>query len=395
MLTDNEIKSTNRGSSVSYCAVAVLWIDWYAYHISRFAGLCQHPRLSNRVAGIEMVGGVGVHQGLKFREPVPKGMPVTTLFPEGSWGALSKWKIAQAVWSELNRLNPQTVLVPGYYNVPALASALWARLKRRRSVLMTESTEDDHQRIWWREFAKSLIIRGLFQWAIAGGEAHLRYLKRLGFPVERVGRFYDVVDNEFFWNRAQSERLRHRAYEVGLPERFFLYVGRLAEEKNISKLLAAYQGYRERGGTWSLVLVGGGPEETKLKEVANRSEFRHDIHFEGLKTSGELAPYYAFASCFVLPSIREPWGLVVNEAMAAGLPVIVSTACGSAEDLVITGENGFVFDPHSVSELEQCLTRVTSLSAGEWRAMASASAARIAQYSPAAWAEEVARVAGL
>lgn len=395
MLIDEQINTPESTAMSTSCAVAVLWIDWYAYHVSRFQGLCNHPRLKNRVAGLEMVGGVGVHQGLKFREPIPGDLRVSTLFPDSNWGTLSHWQIARAVWSELNRLNPETVLVPGYYNIPALASAIWARVKRRRSVLMTESTEDDHQRVWWRELFKRCLIGGLFDWAIAGGAAHRRYLTRLGFPSNRIGRFYDVVDNEFFANRAQAERLRHRAYDVGLPEHYFLYVGRLAEEKNVKGLLAAYTEYRKTGGQWSLVVVGGGPEEQRLREAADSSGFAQDIYFEGLKTSSELAPYYAFAGCFVLPSTREPWGLVVNEAMAAGLPVIVSKACGSAEDLVVPGENGLVFDPTAPAELSRCLSHIGALSPAEWRRMSAQATSHVAQYSPDAWAEEVARIAGL
>src|SRR5260370_286081 len=79
--------------------------------------------------------------------------------------------------------------------------------------------------------------------------------------------------------------------------------------------------------------------------------YEEDMHFEGIKKAEEIAVYYAFANCFVLPSVREPWGLVVNEAMAAGLPVIVSHRCGCAEDLVIHNRNGYVFDPEDVDHL--------------------------------------------
>lgn len=394
LITESE-HSTLEAAPAGICTTAVLWIDWYAYHVSRFQALCDHPRLKGSVAGIEMVGGTGVHAGLKFREEIPAELPVTTLFPEGDWASISPWKIASAIWHLLNRLNPSTVLVPGYYNIPALATAVWARLKGRRSVLMAESTEADHRRVWWKELLKKALVRSLFSSVICGGRAHRRYLERLGFQSDRIARFYDVVDNKFFWNRAQTERVRHRAHELGLHERYFLFVGRLAEEKNVTGLLEAYQHYREAGGSWSLVIVGGGPQAGMLRERAARSPFAGDIRFEGLKTSQELSPYYAFAGCFVLPSTREPWGLVVNEAMAAGLPVIVSAACGCAEDLVVNGENGYLFEPHSACQLIDSLHTVSALSPAEWKAMGENSARMIAQYSPEAWAEEVARITGV
>ncbi len=379
--------------SSSSCQVAVLWIDWYAYHLSRFQALCEHPELKGAVAGLEMVGGTGVHTGLKFREAIPESMPVTTIFPNSDWGRISKWKLASAIWKHLNRLNPSAVLIPGYYNVPALAAALWSKLKRRRTILMTESTEADHHRTWWRELSKQILICSLFDWAIAGGRAHRRYLEKLGFCPERIARFYDIVDNNFFRNRAQADRLRYRAHDFGLPDRFFLFVGRLAEEKNVEGLLTAYLNYRRSGGTKSLVLVGGGPLEARLRQLASKSAFSADIYFEGLKNSKELSPYYAFADCFVLPSTREPWGLVVNEAMAAGLPVLVSKACGCAEDLVIEGGNGFLFDPANLHQLAARLHAVESLTLGELRAMGRRSSEIVSHYSPEAWAGEVARIA--
>ena len=178
--------------------VVVIWIDWYAYHVARFQGLTQNPDLSGQVAGIEMVGGIGVHAGLKFRENLPAALPVETLFPENSWQEVKGLKTAVAVWKQLNRRNPQVVLVPGYYTAPGLAAALWGKLKRRRTVLMTESTEADHERSAFKEALKSWLIRFLFDWAVAGGTPHRRYLERLGFRPDRIAGFYDVVDNDFF-----------------------------------------------------------------------------------------------------------------------------------------------------------------------------------------------------
>src|SRR5206468_3929765 len=116
-------------------------------------------------------------------------------------------------------------------------------------------------------------------------------------------------------------------------------------EKNLSRLIRAYHLYREQDTVepWDLVLVGGGPEEISLRRQVNESALK-GVWFAGTRQIDDLPIYYALAKCFVLPSVSEPWGLVVNEAMASGLPVLVSDRCGSAE-LVQNGNNGFVFDP--------------------------------------------------
>jgi glycosyltransferase involved in cell wall biosynthesis len=296
------------------------------------------------------------------------------------------------VWVALNALNPQTVLVPGYYTLAGLATAVWSKLHGRRSVLMTESTEGDHHRSWWKELPKRIVLRTLFDWAIAGGAPHRRYLLRLGFRADRIGRFYDVVDNEFFACNSRSLRSYATAEDFGLPSSYFLYVGRLAEEKNVAGLLRSYMQYRLLGGCWPLVLVGDGPERPRLEQISQQSNYASDIRFEGLRHSADLAQYYAFAGCFVLPSKREPWGLVVNEAMASGLPVIVSNRCGCAEELVRGGENGFVFNSDNDQELTGRLLAIAELTPERRGAMGARSFEIVSEFSLESWAAEVARI---
>jgi len=375
-----------------HTAVAVIWIDWYPYHVARFIGLRSAPELAGNVTGIELVGGIGVHAGLKFREELPDDLPVLTLMPDADWQRAGQLRLARKLWKTLSKVDPQVVLVPGYYTLPAIAAALWAKLHRRQSVLMTESTAGDHIRVWWKEKAKALLIRTLFDWAVAGGTAHRRYLEELGFPMDRVMRFYDVVDNSYFHRKA-SELRRRSASEFSLPPGYFLYVGRLSEEKNVDGLLAEWIRYREGGGTWPLVIVGNGPASRELQQQASLSAFAPDIHFAGHKGLSELPTFYAFARCFVLPSTREPWGLVVNEAMAAGLPVIVSSRCGCAEDLVDPAKNGFVFNPAVPGDLGQCLCKMEDAAPRELARMGTRSEEIIGRYSPRAFGEEVAAIA--
>ena len=379
-------------SPAGRCRVVVIWIDWYAYHVARFAGLAENPELTGAVVGIELVGGIGVHAGLRFREDLPEGLRVETLFPEGNWKETGQLRIASALWQRLDALDPEVVLVPGYYTLPGIAAALWARLHGRKSVLMTESTREDHHRSTLREGAKSLLVRALFNWAVAGGSRHRSYLAALGFPAGRVAGFYDVVDNEGLARRADELRRTGRP-PVTSSSPYFLYVGRLAPEKNLSGLLDAYFEYRAQGGRWALVLVGDGPERGTLRGRAESSGWAAEVHFAGHKGSADLPRYYASAGCFVLPSTREPWGLVVNEAMACGLPVIVSARCGCADDLVAGGSNGFVFDPASSDELVRSLAAIEALNDQQWLQMSERSVERIRGYSPAHFGEQIALIA--
>ncbi len=382
-----------QASKHSTCRVAVIWIDWYPYHVARFRGLDSAPGLQSKVVGIELVGGMGVHTGLKFREDLPVDIAVTTLQPNTSWREVNKGRLALQVWRHLSERNPEVVLVPGYYTLPAIAAALWARLHGRISVLMMESTAGDHPRNWWKELPKRLALRLLFSWAVTGGKAHVAYLRQLGFPANRIVGSYDVVDNAMFREGTRALRVGMTPLaEANAESPSFLFVGRLSEEKNVSGLLAAWRQYREHGGMWPLVLCGDGPERNVLQREANASGYGAEVRFAGLKSLRELLPFYAHAGCFILPSTREPWGLVVNEAMAAGLPVLVSQHCGCVPDLVDQGRNGFCFDPLDIDELTKLLHRMEQMAETQRVAMGRASEEIVSRYSPEGFGASIARI---
>lgn len=371
----------------------VIWIDWYAYHVSRLRALVQHESFQSGVTGIELVGGCGVHEGLKFREDDRAGLPIMSLFPTADWKKMGKIKLARAVWRKLDELSPSSVLVPGLYTIPGFAAALWAKRNGKRSVLMSETTYGDSVRVWWKEVPKSLLTRALFDCGIAGGKPHVRYLRKLGLPADRIAQCYDVVDNHFYEEGAAEAR-RHpelRA-EIGLPKDYFLYVGRLAPEKNVSKLLSAFASYVQAGGQWELVLIGDGPERARLERECKALGIANLVQFGGLKKTSEISPYYAFAGCFVLPSTREPWGLVANEAMASSLPVIISERCGCAEDLVENGANGYRFDPTNQDELTSRLLAMSAATESETASMGQRSWEIIQNFSLRRWADEVASI---
>jgi glycosyltransferase involved in cell wall biosynthesis len=212
------------------------------------------------------------------------------------------------------------------------------------TLFWTESTAFDSQRHWLQEKIKSRLVRQ-FDGALAAGAVHAEYMVSLGMAQERVAVVGGCVDNQFF---------AFRAVRPAAAQPYFLYVGRFVPQKNLPMLLEAYRRYRKTcKDAWELVLVGAGPEEVRLRGIEG-------VRLDGLKQVNELPASYAGAGCFVLPSLSEPWGLVVNEAMASGLPVLVSRRCGCATDLVREGENGFLFDPARPEELARLMEMVAT-----------------------------------
>jgi glycosyltransferase involved in cell wall biosynthesis len=374
------------------CRAVVIWIDWYSYHVARFKGLQAAFGTNGEVYGIELIGGAGVHKGYNFREGV-QGLPVETLCATKGWHEANKVALSIALVRRLSKLSPKLVLIPGYYTLPAIAAAIWCKTTGRISVLMTETTAADHVRKGWREKLKSLLIRSLFDWAVTGGEAHDRYLLQLGFSQQRIAHFYDVVGNKHIQESVSDIRLNSCPAQHRLPDHYFLFVGRLAPEKNVTGLLDAWLAYREGGGHWSLVIAGDGPDGPALKQRIKASVHKTHVFFLGHRSARELLPVYAFASTFVLPSKREPWGLVVNEAMAANLPVIVSKRCGCAEDLVRPQQNGFVFDPSNLQMLTDQLFLMSSYTELERNRMGHVSLTLIDRYTPQNFGQQIVGIA--
>ena len=128
----------------------------------------------------------------------------------------------------------------------------------------------------------------------------------------------------------------------------------MSQEKNIKMLINTFCEVEKNKNSkdWGLIIVGDGPQKEELLKLVNNLELKNDVFFIGAKSWKEVVDFYTISDVFILPSISEPWGLVVNEAMICGLPVIVSKRCGSYWDLVKEGINGFGFDPFNQKELE-------------------------------------------
>jgi glycosyltransferase involved in cell wall biosynthesis len=136
-----------------------------------------------------------------------------------------------------------------------------------------------------------------------------------------------------------------------------LNVGRLVPEKGLLDLLFSFG--RLSGTSTHLVLVGDGPQRADLEEYA-RTNRLNNVHFAGFRNYSELPAFYALSDVFVLPSYREPWGAVVNEAMNFALPIVASRDGGAVADLVADGQNGLLFDPGDREKLAQHLQYLVS-----------------------------------
>jgi glycosyltransferase involved in cell wall biosynthesis len=289
--------------------------------------------------------------------------------------------------ASLRRAAPDFIVCGGYNYVASWQSMHWARRNRVPFSLWAESTTRDfrggHALI---EFLKMRFVRGCDAFVVPGKSA-VEYLRKYGVPEEMIFTAPNAVDTDFFAQRAEAIRRdasMHRQ-ALRLPDRFFLFAGRLVADKGTFDLLDAYQALapsvRQEMG---LVFVGDGAARSALEQRA--AAINHGlIQFAGFVQRESLPAYYALADALVFPTHTDTWGLVVNEAMACGLPVISSNAAGCVADLVESGWNGRVVSAGDVGQLSSAMGELAG--DAELRLlMGRRSRERIQQYSPEAWA---------
>lgn len=143
-------------------------------------------------------------------------------------------------------------------------------------------------------------------------------------------------------------------------KKVILFVGRLEPEKNVSLLIHSFGELKKLDNEVVLFIIGDGSERKKLEQLAEELKIE-DIYFEGYITFPKNVIYYKMADIFVLPSEYEPWGLVVNEAIIMGLPVVVSSHVGCREDLIQNGKNGYIFENNDREDLTRCLQQTLNL----------------------------------
>lgn len=263
---------------------------------------------------------------------------------------------ALALVAELLTLRPDYLLIYGYTRLPQLTALLWSLLWRKPFALAGDATYYADGATGLRKRLKSWWLKFLSKRAaaiIVVGKASRMYWEAYGAAASKIYEAPFAVDNAFFQRESQRQRAAARTFrqQKGWEQKtVFLYAGRLIKRKNVDLLIRALQQSDPRANV-TAVIVGDGEERAALEALA-AGDAR--VHFAGSASQAELAYFYALADVLVLPSSEEPWGLVINEAMASGLAVIAHWQCGAAVDLV-AADNGVALRSFAVAELAAAL----------------------------------------
>lgn len=264
---------------------------------------------------------------------------------------------------------------------------LWslAKLARKRVGFWIESTLNDGARNTWKEMPKRMMLQSANA-VIATGASVVKYCEWLGVSREKIFIAPNAVDSRYFSARAQMlipQRDQLRA-ELGLDGVVILFVGRMVDfYKRVTILLDAQKMLQAKEMDAELVLVGEGPDRVAYLEQCQALGLR-GVRFVNFMTHDALSRYYAAADIFVLPSRSEVWGLVINEAMEFGLPIVTTRNVGAAPDLV--QDNGFVVPPDDAAALAGALEKLVG-DALLRETMGARSREIISHFTPDAWAD--------
>jgi len=258
---------------------------------------------------------------------------------------------------ELNKGTYEAIIVCGWDTPAAFYTAWWTRRNAVPLVLWAGSTpaEDTLLRRVTRT-AVSRLVRAADAWTAYGSRAG-RYLVSLGADDERIFHAYNTVDIPYF--QQQSAHFRKEIGELkdqlAITTPFvIMFCGNLVPLKGLPDLLNAFHQLHNERGDVTLLIVGSGEHQHEYQSLAATLAIDGRVHFTGYVPPEDLPRYYATADLLCLPSHSEVWGLVVNEALACGVPAAVSSAAGASEDLITHGRNGYIFprgDIHALAEI--------------------------------------------
>jgi glycosyltransferase involved in cell wall biosynthesis len=308
----------------------------------------------------------GFGRVLQWDVPLLDGYTHRFLPVWGSRQPVTVWRpITHGIGRALTHGRFEALWVHSYARLSNIAAMIAARRRAIPVLLREEMSQFSTQRSGLKRALKSIGMAGLDRLVAAYltiGSVNRDYYRAHGIAESRIFLMPYAVDNERFRLAAEAARgaFAARKDELGIPaERpVAAMAARLIEEKAPADLIAAWRLFTEKLPSERrpfLLVIGDGPLRSSLEAAAAGLD---TVRFLGFRNQMELPLFYAIADLLVLPSIREPWGLVVNEAMAAGCAILASDRVGAAKDLVRDGINGAIFPAGSVPALAQSLERL-------------------------------------
>jgi glycosyltransferase involved in cell wall biosynthesis len=269
----------------------------------------------------------------------------TCLFPQNSSEELSKKDIEKALFLQLDKINPDIIIASSIVFYAGALGIRWAKKRKKKFVMFDDARHSQFKRKFLIQWVKDLIAEQADGFWFPSKNYYEAYAY---FHNKGVSFFYgfNCIDNKLF--KFEGEKQSHH--------KTIICVARLVPIKNIDNLLKSWQLIEKNNSDYKLVIIGDGPEYDILNQLKSDLNLKA-VEFLGAIDNEVIPRYYFNAGAFILPSLSESWGLVVNEAMAAGLPVLLSHNVNAAKDLLKEGINGFGFDPLDVNSMADAISK--------------------------------------
>jgi glycosyltransferase involved in cell wall biosynthesis len=270
-------------------------------------------------------------------------------------------------------VRPELIYVSGWMDYGYLRAVYYARKNNYKVVTMFDDV--------WYSTLKQRIARIFFPFirsyfyshAWVSGYYQYDFARKLGFPKDKIIVSSLTCDVDLF-SEVYSERVLNDNW---IASKKFLYVGRFAPEKGLDGLLNVWKDLVREGlsNGWSMTFIGSGP----INFTSSQSDY---FQVKPFLMPDSLVRELKDYAVFILPSLKEPWGVVVHEFTSAGFPIISSNNCGSAQHFVIDGYNGFTFQPWKEEELKSCILKIINLDPLDLKRMSDRSHALSKSISP-------------
>lgn len=250
------------------------------------------------------------------------------------------------------------VVISTELGVRTLLALLYVKIFRRKILVWSdEYLIGLKKHSFLRQSIRKWLVKRVDGFCSCGIE-NAKMLEFLGTPKSKIFNVSIAVDNLFFQNHATHEARERVRQQLGLSETVFLYVGQLIGRKGLDRLLRIWVNLPpEILHNTKLLIVGTGSDEEKLKRL--KTELNIDnVIFVSSKPISELPFYYAAADIFIFPTLEDGWGLVVNEAMACGKPVLCSKYAGCCTELIKEDVNGYSFDPLDPEDTKKAIIKI-------------------------------------
>src|ERR1700743_1760698 len=285
----------------------------------------------------------------------------TCLFPANSADEISKEDLKKVFFDTLDRLNPDIVIASSIVFFAGALGIRWAKKNKKKFIVFENAKPSQFKRNFLVQGIKDSILAQADGFWLPAADYEREYPQ---FHHKKVHFFYGYcsIDNALF----------KRENKNGFDHRRIVCTARLVPIKNIDNLLRAWQPIEKANTGYRLSIIGNGPESNSLKKLSALLNLK-DVGFLGAIDNKDIPPYFYNSDAFILPSLSETWGLVVNEAMAAGLPVLLSTKVNAAHTLLKENINGFGFDPLDTNEMADAILKYIRLDTEAKKSMSARS----------------------